>query len=82
MSVGFVNYVLWRRWETQAKLLACSFKFFGEKFGKGGIRTHGTLSRTHAFEACTLNRSVTFPLERQKGVILLVEFVDANIKID
>lgn len=30
--------------------------------GKSEIRTHGTHSRTHAFEACTLNHSVIFPL--------------------
>ena len=29
--------------------------------GEGGIRTHGTVSRTLAFEASTLNRSVTSP---------------------
>src|ERR1051325_11869954 len=32
--------------------------------GEGGIRTHGTLSRTHAFQACALNHSATSPLER------------------
>jgi hypothetical protein len=29
--------------------------------GEGGIRTHGTLSRTHAFQACALNHSATSP---------------------
>src|SRR5215469_14880820 len=29
--------------------------------GEGGIRTHGTVSRTLAFEASTLNHSVTSP---------------------
>jgi hypothetical protein len=29
--------------------------------GQGGIRTHGTLSRTHAFQACALNHSATCP---------------------
>jgi hypothetical protein len=29
--------------------------------GEGGIRTHGTVSRTLAFEASTFNRSVTSP---------------------
>ena len=29
--------------------------------GECGIRTHGTLSRTHAFQACALNRSANSP---------------------
>ena len=32
-----------------------------ENGGEGGIRTHGTVSRTLAFEASTFNRSVTSP---------------------
>ena len=32
-----------------------------EDGGEGGIRTHGTVSRTLAFEASTFNRSVTSP---------------------
>ncbi len=32
-----------------------------EKYGEGGIRTHGTLSRTHAFQACSLSHSDTSP---------------------
>ena len=39
--------------------------------GEGGIRTHGTVSRTLAFEASTFNRSVTSPqswqFHRSKG---------------
>jgi hypothetical protein len=34
---------------------------FSSNGGEGGIRTHGTVSRTLAFEASTLNRSVTSP---------------------
>jgi hypothetical protein len=33
--------------------------FYG---GEGGIRTHGTVPRTLAFEASTFNRSVTSPM--------------------
>ena len=33
----------------------------GHAGGEGGIRTHGTLSRTHAFQACALNHSATSP---------------------
>ena len=29
--------------------------------GQGGIRTHGTVSSTHAFQACSLNHSDTCP---------------------
>ncbi len=29
--------------------------------GEGGIRTHGRVSPTHAFQACSLNRSDTSP---------------------
>ncbi len=32
-----------------------------ENGGQGGIRTHGTISRTHAFQACSLNHSDTCP---------------------
>ena len=31
------------------------------KWRRGGIRTHGTLSRTHAFQACALSRSAISP---------------------
>src|SRR5437016_11323649 len=30
--------------------------------GEGGIRTHGRISPTHAFQACSLNRSDTSPV--------------------
>ena len=33
--------------------------------GESGIRTHGTLSRTHAFQACALNRSAISPQAAQ-----------------
>ena len=32
-----------------------------ESGGGSGIRTHGTLSRTHAFQACALSRSAIPP---------------------
>ena len=32
--------------------------------GQGGIRTRGTLSRTHTFQACALNHSATCPQNR------------------
>ena len=32
--------------------------------GRGGIRTHGTFSRTHAFQACSLSHSDTLPNDR------------------
>src|SRR6266852_3604041 len=37
---------------------------FGKRLcgGEGGIRTHGRISPTHAFQACSLNRSDTSPL--------------------
>jgi hypothetical protein len=33
--------------------------------GEGGIRTHGRISPTHAFQACSLNRSDTSPHARR-----------------
>jgi hypothetical protein len=42
-----------------AKLLYCN--------GWGGIRTHGTLSRTHTFQACALNHSATHPKVLQRN---------------
>ena len=35
-----------------------TFLIFG---GESGIRTHGTVARTHAFQACTFNHSVISP---------------------
>ena len=35
--------------------------------GEGGIRTHGTVTRTHDFQSCTFGRSVTSP-----GLVLCV----------
>ena len=32
------------------------------KFGRGGIRTHETLSRLHAFQACSIGHSDTHPI--------------------
>jgi hypothetical protein len=34
---------------------------FGEAGGESGIRTHGTVSRTHAFQACALSHSAISP---------------------
>ncbi len=31
--------------------------------GRSGIRTHGTLARTHAFQACALSRSAILPAQ-------------------
>jgi hypothetical protein len=36
--------------------------------GGDGIRTHGTVSGTHAFQACAFNRSATPPLAPFSGV--------------
>ena len=33
--------------------------------GEGGIRTHGRVAPTHAFQACTFDHSVTSPLNRK-----------------
>ena len=37
--------------------------------GRGGIRTHGTLSRTHTFQACALNHSATRPNRKPASCI-------------
>src|SRR5690242_7701251 len=36
--------------------------------GEGGIRTHDTVSRIHAFQACALSHSATSP-RRKSGAI-------------
>src|SRR5260370_16693013 len=41
--------------------------------GEGGIRTHGRISPTHAFQACSLNRSDTSPCFVAKDFINLAE---------
>jgi hypothetical protein len=43
--------------------------------GQGGIRTRGTLSRTHTFQACAFNRSATCPqklIAAKAGSALLI----------
>ncbi len=44
--------------------------------GEGGIRTHGGVSPTLAFEASTFNRSVTSP--QRSALIILTERKDAQ----
>jgi hypothetical protein len=51
-----VSQVKVHRWEYYAGLLV-----FWNDGGEGGIRTHGTVPRTLAFEASTFNHSVTSP---------------------
>ncbi len=36
--------------------------FILKNCGEGGIRTHGTRKRTHAFQACSLSHSDTSPI--------------------
>ncbi len=52
--------------KMQAKRVGRSAGLFrmislGSFGGESGIRTHGTLSRTHAFQACALNHSAISP---------------------
>src|SRR5688500_17678197 len=42
--------------------------------GWGGIRTHGTLSRTHTFQACALNHSATHPKTLRAACCVLANF--------
>ena len=58
--------------------------------GQGGIRTHGTLSRTHAFQACALNHSATCPFSNLhvlknanhwNGAIYTDEFAGINTNL-
>jgi hypothetical protein len=37
------------------------YKMSGMSGGESGIRTHGTVSRTHAFQACALSHSAISP---------------------
>ena len=46
--------------------------------GQGGIRTLGTLSRTHAFQACALNHSATCPCH---GVICVLAQISRSGRI-
>src|SRR5512147_2360672 len=36
-------------------------------YGESGIRTHGTLTSTHAFQACTFGHSVISPNDAPPG---------------
>src|SRR6516164_8088237 len=51
---------------TAQRFLACSEgkrRIANERAGgEGGIRTHDTVSRIHAFQACALSHSATSPL--------------------
>lgn len=56
--------------ETSVKANKTAFAVLFAKFavfrlgGERGIRTPGTLSRTHAFQACALNRSTISPISQ------------------
>jgi hypothetical protein len=39
----------------------CAYLRFAKTGGEGGIRTLGTVSRTHDFQSCTFDHSVTSP---------------------
>jgi hypothetical protein len=41
-----------------------------ENGGEGGIRTHGRISPTHAFQACSLNRSDTSPQTSREATLI------------
>ena len=49
------------RQDIEAFLQYASLLVFKNDGGEGGIRTHGTVPRTLAFEASTFNHSVTSP---------------------
>ena len=57
------------RFVNPEKLHTSNWRRFLNHGGEGGIRTHGGVSPTLAFEASTFNRSVTSP-QRQALVIL------------
>jgi hypothetical protein len=48
-------------WTDETPPSAQSSTGFVLTSGSGEIRTHGTLSRTHTFQACALNHSATDP---------------------
>ncbi len=58
--------------------------------GEGGIRTHGRVPPTHAFQACTFSHSVTSPYfriyikycaaARQKSFLATVDFLLASLR--
>ncbi len=50
---------------TSRTVVGCSG---GGSGGGSGIRTHGTLSRTHAFQACALSRSAIPPHQRARKI--------------
>src|SRR6201995_5723390 len=65
--------------ESWAKFTEC-LRFFDRRCGElihgggeSGIRTHGTVSRTHAFQACALSHSAISPerpsLEGARGFL-------------
>src|SRR5581483_1502804 len=43
----------------------------GERGGEGGIRTPGTVARTHDFQSCTFDHSVTSPGARTAAAVRL-----------
>ncbi len=72
------DYFMRRGWDSNPRYPLRHTRFRGERLqplahlsfiiiycGEGGIRTHGTVSRTHAFQACTFNHSVTSPVRKR-----------------
>ena len=64
-SLLFVD--LARKARPQCRYFEFDSKIYWKYGGEGGIRTHGTLSRTHAFQACALNHSATSPSSQHTG---------------
>ena len=52
---------------TQPSALVAYTTFYG---GEGGIRTHGPIAGTHAFQACRFDHSRTSPHRISRGGIL------------
>ncbi len=48
----------------------CASRFTSSVGGEGGIRTHGPIAGTHAFQACRFDHSRTSPRRFSRGGIL------------
>ena len=48
--------------------------------GESGIRTHGTVARTHAFQACALNHSAISPVVDGAATIAIVASSARHVK--
>jgi len=64
---------------TLSPLTLHASRFKSSRGGEGGIRTHGPIAGTHAFQACRFDHSRTSPYRFSRGGILTCGLVTGKV---